>query len=369
MKKYRPERIYVDVAVADEPVTQHTLRQARDVPVTYVRSREELSRLYAGDTTLTLGKKRLVLTRHPGKFLKGCQGCTDRRVHCNYFTVTYAVNCHLECTYCILQAYLNNPFMRVYANIPDLLGELDAAFLQNPRVVYRVGTGELSDSLGLDHLTGISRWLVRFFAGRPNAVLELKTKTDNVDNLLQVPANSNTVVSWSINTPRISAHEEWKTATLEEKLDAARRCADHGYPLAFHFDPLVHYDGWQEDYRGLVNLLYDRFAPREITWLSLGTLRFHPELRDVIGWRFPHSKILSGELVRGADGKYQYFKPLRVEMYARVLEWIRQRSSDGAVYLCMETPDVHRKVFGERLVQSGTLGQYMDQQVLVTIRS
>ncbi|MBI4456345.1 MAG: hypothetical protein HY644_10645 [Acidobacteria bacterium] len=369
MKQYQPERIYVDPAVTDEPVTQYTLRQVPGIPVVYFQSREQLAELYASDTTLTEGKKQLVLTRHPGKFLKGCQGCTSSRVHCNYFTVTYATNCHLECTYCILQAYLNNPFMRVYVNVTDLLEELDAVFSQNPQGIYRVGTGELSDSLGLDHLTGISRWLIPFFGGRKNAVLELKTKTDNVANLLDMPANRNSVISWSINTATISSREEWKTATLEEKFEAARRCADHGYPLAFHFDPLVRYDNWEADYRALVDSVFDRFDPEQIAWLSLGALRFHKELRDVIRWRFPRSEILNGEIVRGTDSKYQYFKPIRVEMYARMLEWIRQHSSSTTVYLCMESQDVYRNVFNWTPSLRGDLGKYMDQGVLLTIRA
>jgi spore photoproduct lyase len=367
MKLYRPDRIYVEAEVADEPVTLSVLAQARGIPVEYLQTREQMQSLQDARPTWAQAKRQLVLARHRGKFLKGCQGCTDCRVHCNYFTVTYATNCHLECTYCILQAYLNNPFMRVYANIPDLIAELETAFSSNPKGVYRVGTGELSDSLGLDHLTGISGWLVPFFARYPNAALELKTKTDNVENLLRLPASRNTVVAWSINVPSISEQEEWKTATLDEKFAAARRCADHGYPLAFHFDPMLHFAGWEDQYRRLVDALFDRFAPTEVAWLSLGALRFHGELRDVVRWRFPRTSIFRGELIRGSDGKYQYFKPVRVEMYARMLEWIRRRG-DSTVYLCMETADVQEKVFGRPFSGSDTLGREMDRQVLVTIQ-
>ncbi|HEV8132607.1 MAG TPA: hypothetical protein VGQ81_15280 [Acidobacteriota bacterium] len=367
MKKYRPEKIYVDPSVADEPITRYTLERAQGAPVVYFQTHEELEALYRSDATLTVGKKQLVLTRHPGKFLRGCPGCTQSLVSCNYFTVTYASNCHLECTYCILQAYLNNPFMRVYVNIPDLLSELDSAFDRNPDAVYRVGTGELSDSLGLDHLTGISRWMVPFFGGRKKAVLELKTKTDNVENLLEIESNQNTVISWSINTRFVSSHEEYKTATLDEKFQAARQCADHGYRLGFHFDPMIHYDNWEADYRSLVSELFDRFDADEIAWLSVGGLRFNKDQRDMIRWRFPRSQILYGELVRGTDGKFQYFKPIRVEMYARMIEWIHRRSASSTVYLCMESQDVYRKVFKWAPSLRGDLGKYMDERVLAVI--
>ena len=53
----------------------------------------------------------------------------------------------MECSYCYLQAYLNLPYMVVYANIEDLLDELGQVFRGNPKSHYRVGSGELADSL------------------------------------------------------------------------------------------------------------------------------------------------------------------------------------------------------------------------------
>ena len=34
------------------------------------------------------------------------------------------------------------------------------------------------------------------------------------------------------------------------RLDAARRCQGWGYRIGLHFDPLIHYDGWERDYEG-----------------------------------------------------------------------------------------------------------------------
>ena len=84
----------------------------------------------------------------------------------------------MECTYCFLQSYLTFPFLVVYVNVEDLMRELTEAFSAEPDRLFRVGTGELADSLALDHLTGYGRLLVEYFAGQKNALLELKTKTD-----------------------------------------------------------------------------------------------------------------------------------------------------------------------------------------------
>ena len=67
---------------------------------------------------------------------------------------------------------------------------------------FRVGTGELADSLAFDSLTGISRDLVDFFAARENLTLELKTKTDEIENLLDVDPRGRVLVSWTLSPER-----------------------------------------------------------------------------------------------------------------------------------------------------------------------
>ncbi len=42
--------------------------------------------------------------------------------------------------------------------------------------------------------------------------------------------------------------DEHGTASLSERLLAARRCQDAGYRLGFHFDPIVEYPNWEDDY-------------------------------------------------------------------------------------------------------------------------
>ena len=69
---------------------------------------------------------------------------------------------------------------------------------QRARAQFRVGTGELADSLAFDSLTGLSRDLVDFFAARENLTLELKTKTDEIENLLAIDPRGRVLVSWTL---------------------------------------------------------------------------------------------------------------------------------------------------------------------------
>jgi len=207
----------------------------------------------------------------------------------------------------------------------------------------RVGTGEFGDSLALDHITEYSKALVPFFKGT-NHLLELKTKSANVENLLYLDHGGRTVVSWSLNPERISSKEEAGAAALDERFMAAKKCAEAGYKVAFHFDPIIFYDGWEKDYMETVNRVFDSF--KEVSWISLGALRFHKSLKPIIEERFPESDYLYAEMVTGSDGKMRYYAQLRVDMFKKMFQWIRKRNQAAAVYLCMEEPDVWKSVFG-----------------------
>ncbi len=77
----------------------------------------------------------------------------------------------------------------------------------------------------------------------------------------------------------------------------------------------------------------------------MGSLRMTGSLKEMMRKRFPGSFLPLGELVPGEDGKMRYFKPLRVDMYRKVLDWVRDKNSTMPVYACMERPSVWREVF------------------------
>jgi spore photoproduct lyase len=226
----------------------------------------------------------------------------------------------------------------------DLLAELKAAFASPS--IQRIGTGEFTDSLIWDRWIGLSRILVPAFSRQQSCVLELKTKTADVAALMGLPHHRKTVVAWSLNTPQIIEAEEPGSASLPERLEAARRCQQEGYPLAFHFDPMVIYDGCETAYAAVVEQLFASIHPENIVWISLGALRFPPALKTIMQKRHPRSPLVYGEFIRGRDKKMRYFKPLRIRLYREVARRIREFAPETVVYFCMEDEEVWEKALG-----------------------
>ncbi len=282
-----------------------------------------------------------MLRRRRGRFLRPCPG-TRRYLCCGYFVLNLALGCPYECVYCIIPHYYATSGITLFVNVEDALGEL-RDFVLRRKEVTRIGTGEWTDSLALEACLRLSRRLIPVFGQLPNAVLELKTKSTYVDPLLDLAHGGHTVVSWSLNAPSIIARAEPGTPSLLERLLAARRCQQHGYPIALHWDPLVLSEGWEEEYREAVRTVFEILDPQSILWISLGALRYPPSLSDPLR----ESGIGLGESFPGLDGKLRYLRPLRVRIFRSMAGWIRREAgSEVLIYLCMESSEVWKASVG-----------------------
>jgi spore photoproduct lyase len=344
MKRYFPQRVIIEQDAADFPLTRVLLKRLEGVPHEHIGSFKSHPEAIPG-TNWRDAQHTLLLCKNRGRFFEPCPG-TKNYLCCGYSILNVSANCPLNCSYCILQSYLNNPCMVVYANTEDMLTELDDMLGHNPERFFRVGTGEFTDSLVLDHLTSLSTTLVPHFTRRENAMLELKTKTDIIENLKGLDHGGRTAVSWSLNAEPVVRSEEPSACSLEARLHAAALCAQWGYAVGFHFDPLMYYPGWEHDYRRVVEKMFQAVDPDRICWISLGCFRYMPGLKQVAMERYPASTIFCQEFIRGLDGKMRYFKPIRIEMYRTMLDWIRHFSRDVSVYLCMESSEVWEKALG-----------------------
>ena len=348
-------RVVIDAAVADTPIARRVRERLPHI---------EPEILDEGQA-LAPGLERediLYLKRYLGRFLRHCPGTSHYRC-CGYQIIHIGENCPLRCSYCILQAYFQDRVLKVWANQDDLWTELGRAFHANPGRRYRVGTGEFTDSLVLEALTGYSRDLVAFLGDFPQVCLELKSKVVDLSWMDAVRDPSKVLPAWSMNAPFIVDHEEQgQCASLEERLAAARTCAEAGFRVCLHFDPVIHFPGWREGYERTAEMIFDHLRPEDIAYVSMGSFRHMPDLRRCIAENFPDSSYIYGEFVTGIDGKQRLLRPLRVEQLRFLANRLRQGGLDRQLYLCMESDEVWRAVLGRTPDDLGGLYRHLMTQ-------
>ncbi len=351
------KKLYIDEEVIENPLVD-SIQSNLGVPFEIIQDSQQLyQNILDSDDPIQKGKELLYLTRNKGAFVKKCPG-TKNYTCCDYMILNIGTYCHMDCSYCILQSYFHPPVLQYFVNQNELFDELDSLFSE--KKTYRIGTGEYTDSLIWEAWTDLSCLLVPKFAAQSYNVLELKTKTVSVQKLKALEHNRKTIISWSVNAESIISKEERHTATLSARLKAAARCESWGYPLAFHFDPIVIYDGCEKDYHEVIKRIFSHVSSNNIVWISLGSFRFIPSLKNIIQNRFTDSKIIYGEFIQGLDNKMRYFKPLRIKLYQKMVLWIKEFAPDTRVYFCMEDDEVWEKCMGINPSDHGGLPRMLD---------
>lgn len=346
MKLFRPEKVYIEKEALKFPQTQKILKNLSGISTQEISdTRTLIEEMKQKRDPMGQGKRALLLAVDKGRSFKPFPEA-EQYLSCDYFTLHVEEGCNLECSYCILQAYLTNPLITIYVNLEEMLENLQTILNQNPDRFFRIGTGQLSDSLSFDHITAFSETLVPFFANQSNALLELKTKSTNIERLFSLNPKSKTIISWSLNSKKIQKEEEHKCAAISERIEAAKKISKIDYQLGFHFDPIIDYAGWEKDYEEVIEELFKNIPEDKISWISLGCLRMMKELRPIMKDRFPRSKLPIAEWAHGMDGKLRYFKPARVEIYKKIVAMIHKKAPNLTLYLSMESPEVWRHVFG-----------------------
>ena len=363
LTNYQPEVIFLEEGAEAYLLAQKVLSLLPNVPRQSFQDMTTLTEQMRASSydVFGQGKKILALSRFKGDFLKKCPGISPGMVCCNYYVVNLAKNCIYDCSYCFLQDFLgNNPMQVAYVNVEDLLGELEQVFTQYPDRNFRVGTGELTDSLALDSIVPYTASLLPFFNRQSNAVLELKTKSDQIENLINHSDPTNVIVSWSLNPQTIIDLEEKGTPGLTQRLEAARACLEKGYRIGFHFDPIIIIPGWEEAYRQLVEILCDTLPIEKVEWVSLGSFRYRPSLKTIIKSRHPDTRLFTSEHLPSKDGKFRYLRPLRNQAYETIRGYLKSRSDALSIYLCMETQEIWEGVTGKTPRSDEKLDQFFD---------
>ena len=310
---------------------------------------------------LTKGKQIIYVTENIGKFLKKCPG-TPKYICCEYYVLHLAEHCPMDCSYCILQIYFQNPYLTVFANYDKMLKELEEADREGD--IIRVGTGEFTDSLALAEICGWNDLLIPFFANCKNMFLEIKSKLADLSFLRFKNHNRRIIASWSLNTKKIQKTEELFTDTIEARINAAKIAMENGFVNSFHFDPIIYYEGCEKDYEEIVNLIFDNIDDKNICWISLGSLRFIPQLKEIASERFKNSKIFFEEFHTAIDGKKRYFISKRIKLYKTIYNAIRKRSKIVPVYFCMENSKVWKEVMGFSPEKNDNLKKYLDNAII-----
>ncbi|WP_419657506.1 hypothetical protein Dvar_66500 [Desulfosarcina variabilis str. Montpellier] len=360
--QWEPSEIIIDRRVENDSVTRSIIGKCPSVPVKYVDDAKPNTVVAASDILSNAGStmlekiiagKQVLFVAPPSSGTVDQFEMTDDRILCPHFDrLKYASNgCFYQCDWCYLKLTYraNQPFIKVYANYGQIIRQLEKT-LSNRSDPVIFNSGEMADSLALEHLIGAGQKFIPWFGASDNGYLFMLTKSDNVNEILDLPHNGHTIIAWSMNHDWVSRKFEIGAPPFMRRLNAAQRLQNAGYPVRIRLDPIVPFDGWEKAYAETVRIIFEKIRPERIT---LGTLRFEagfyknrhsiftsgPELPSILEGMQPmfESKLMDSG--KTSVGKYSYSEDQRIEIFRFIIEEIR-RYSDCRIALCKESARV-----------------------------
>ncbi|MBC8323276.1 MAG: hypothetical protein H8E70_06895 [Candidatus Marinimicrobia bacterium] len=271
-----------------------------------------------------------------------CPVASEKTVCCNLMTIDAIQGCGLGCSYCSIQTFYEDGAIGIESDLAEKLDKIQL----DPNKQYHIGSGQSSDSLAMGNRNGVLGAQLDFARKNPNIILEFKTKTKNIDYFLSVDLPQNIMVCWSLNPQIIIDHEEHFTATLKQRLHAARLLADKGVIVGFHFHPIFYYDNFEKDYTDIVQTILSTFSSNGVGMISLGTLTFiKPAIKNLRSLGIS-SKVLQIPMVDAA-GKYSYPLHIKEKIFGAVWKAFKPWHNKVFFYFCMEDRKLWESVMGK----------------------
>lgn len=340
---FKPETIWLWQKVAEHPEARRILGLFPSAQVRLIERQRSPHLPQMSPSGVLLAGKKTLMIGETSSFVGRFDGRLGSTVRCcpYYKLVPLSNGCPYCCTYCYLAFVYRNyaPFIKVNINYDTMFKQIRKALTgTGARVSFNMG--EMLDSLALDHVTNLTTMLIPFFAGFSRGFLMLLTKSSNIDNLLALEPNGQTVVSWSLNSRQMIEQYESGTASLAERIEATRLCQEHSYRIRIRIDPGILYPDWKAGYADLIQQTLSAVKPENVT---LGMLRLLPGHFRLAAGAYGDGarKLWNHNFVAGAsDGKLRYPPKERVEFYTFLIDVIRSFDKKVSISLCRETPEV-----------------------------
>jgi len=337
MQLWKPDRVYFEPEAKETELGRRVMAYCHEhrIEILETSSHNQIRNLPGKNEgeKYAAAKKSLVVGIKRSMKLEVCRPSAD-------YQFSLMTNCPGHCEYCYLfTTQGRKPYVRIYANLEDLFETIDQYIEKRPDRPTLFEAASTGDPLGVEHITGTLRQTIEHFGQLSMGRLRVVTKFTNVDSLLDAAHNRHTTFRFSVNTPSVIQSFEHNVPGLTERIEAARKMAESGYPLGFIVAPIFLQGNWQQEYTTMLEemaTLLGKMREKPIGF-ELIQHRFTMNAKGIIETRFPKTQLDMNPETRskkwGKYGrvKYVYPKAQAQEGKAYLEETIRKLFPRGRV--------------------------------------
>lgn len=298
-----PQRLFFEAGTLDYPIAKKIMASFKSNPKVSIHMLKPKQRITnkigaSLEDAYRTGKRTLVVGIRKTLTFQSCKPSA-------HYQLPLATGCMGQCEYCYLNTQFGkNPYVRVYVNLEEILSQTAMYIEQRKPAITLFEGAATSDPVPVEPYTQSLANTIQFFAGQEFAKFRFVTKYTDVDSLLNLDHRGNTTIRFSINAGHIIHNYEHFTPPLQQRLQAAVKIAEAGYPLGFIIGPVILFEGWELEYKKMFEELAKQLSNHRNKSIRFEVIshRFTARAKNVILNINPASSLPMDENTR----KYKY---------------------------------------------------------------
>ena len=168
-----------------------------------------------------------------------------------WFFLKNSLNCIYDCSYCYLKWAFKNDIPVFFVNYEDIKSQIIEYLEKNKKNTkwdIWFYSSDYSDNLATDNLTNFTKEFIPFFNSLENVKLEIRTKSTNIKNLLELSPSKNVEIAFSLNPEEVIEKYELKTLWLDLRISAINKLIEKWWQVGIRFLPLIEIENYKEVY-------------------------------------------------------------------------------------------------------------------------
>lgn len=298
-----PQKIFFEADALDYPMAQKILEIFKPNPrveITILQAKQRCSNKtgVSAEEAYRQGKRTLVVGIRKTLTFQSCKPSA-------HYQLPLVTGCMGQCEYCYLNTQFGkNPYIRVYVNLAEILKQTANYIGQREPEITLFEGAATSDPVPVEPYTQSLKHTIQFFAAQEHAGFRFVTKYTDIDGLLHLDHGGKTTIRFSINAESVIRNYEHFTPPLLQRLQAAAKIAEAGYPLGFIIGPVILFEGWELEYKRMFEVLEKQLKnhPNNCLRFEVISHRFTARAKNTIMAIYPSSSLPMDE----AERKFKY---------------------------------------------------------------
>lgn len=326
------DTIYYEDNIKDHPKTLEILSRFHNARKICIERYGEVFNKRNQNFKLQKTNPALILAeKHKGFVLPVPEGFGIGQKRNFYFSHMY--NCIYDCRYCFLQGMFSSANYVLFVNYQDFSNEIENTIKKHQSDGLTFFSGYDCDSLALENVSHFMRFILPLFEKYPNTLIELRTKSVQLQPMMSLPVLKNCLVAYSLIPEAISKSLDKKTPSIKRRIEAMKILSQAGWKLGLRFDPLIHGRDWKVLYQGLIEHVFKEIPVDSIHSISFGALRFPKAMFKKIYSLYPDEVLFSGPLNQ-SKGLVSYKSHIENEMIQFCRECVSKFVSEQIIFNC-----------------------------------